>query len=211
MTDGEAEGDGRSRRRTKVERVADEYGLAGLGADLAAMWTGETEERYSLRQLADYVNEQVLAAAMAEADVDALAGEVENTYRLLTDDGVPAGERTRARARLERAGVDVEGLLTDFVSHQAVHTFLTDRQNVTYEGKSTEERVEGARTTIRRLEGRVESVAENTVERLRSTGDLDVGDTGTFVSLTVVCNDCGRQYGFEELLAEGACACADGA
>lgn len=204
MTDADG-----SRRRTKVERVADEYDLEGLGAELAALWTGESGDRYSLRDLADLVNERILAAALAEADVDVLDGEVSNMYRLLTADDVPARERTETRARLEREGLDVESLRSDFVSHQAVHTFLTERQNVSYEGADPEERIDSARTTIRRLEGRIESVTENTVERLRSSGDLAVGDVGAFVSLQVVCNDCGRQYDVEALLEERTCDCAD--
>lgn len=204
MTDAE-----RSRRRTKVERVVDEYDLDGLAADLAARWTGTGDERASLRELADDVNERILAAALSQAAVDVLDGEVSNMYRLLTADDVPARERTEARARLEREGLDVEDLRSDFVSHQAVHTFLTERQNVTYEGADSEERIDNARTTLRRLEGRIESVTENTIERLRATEDLDVGDIGAFVSLQVVCNDCGRQYDVETLLEDRTCGCSD--
>ncbi|MFB9808916.1 rod-determining factor RdfA [Haladaptatus pallidirubidus] len=53
--------DNTSRETTsKVERVIREYGLGDMGETLEAYWTGETEEQYSLRDLADFFNQAVL-------------------------------------------------------------------------------------------------------------------------------------------------------
>lgn len=197
-------------RRTKVERIIDRYELPALERALVERWTASGEERSSLRELAREVNVRVLEAALAEASVDTLDGEVENYYRLLTDDDVSAGRRTEARARVERTGVDVDQLERDFVSHQAVHTFLTERAGVSYEGASREERLERTRESLQRLRGRVETVADNNLERLAEAGDLDVGDVSVLLSVTAVCNDCSHQYDLDTLLQEGQCDCADG-
>ncbi len=196
-------------RRTKIERVVDEYDLDGIEATLAERWTGEGQDRWSLRDLADFFNERVLEAALEATGRQPLDGEVTNYYRLLTDEAVSAGDRTEARSELERAGVDVDALLTDFVSHQAVHTFLTKRQELSYEGTSDEERVEKARETLRRLESRTGTVADNTVARLRDTGDLDLESFSVLVSVNIVCEDCGRQHDVETLLEQGGCDCQD--
>lgn len=205
MADAESTG-----RRTKIERVIDEYDLEGLETELAARWSAPAGERDSLRDLARYVNERILAAALERAGVDVVAGEVENYYRLLTDEDVSAGRREEARTTLDQQGVDVDALERDFVSHQAVHTFLTDRAGITYEGTTTSERLENARDALARLEGRVQSVAERNVDQLASAGHLDVGDVGVLVSLDVVCNDCGQRYDVGTLLEAGGCDCGDG-
>jgi len=66
-----------------------EYNLSGLGVELEQLWTAETD-RQSLRELAAYSNQQLLQQRLEEAGVQILDGEVENIYRLLTDDDVRA-------------------------------------------------------------------------------------------------------------------------
>ncbi|MEF8853965.1 MAG: hypothetical protein V5A24_00470 [Haloarculaceae archaeon] len=197
---------GRS-RRTKVERVMDEYDLQGLESTLVSRWTGDGEDRWSLRDLADYVNERLVEAALLEAGEQPLDGEVENYYRLLEDEDVSAGARTEARSQIERAGVDVDELQRDFVSHQAVHTYLTDRQEVSYEGASAAERLESARDTVSRLGSRTETIAENTVGGLHNAGLLDIGEFSVMTSVAVVCEECGSRYDFDTLIQQGGCDC----
>lgn len=204
MSDG---GSGDGRRQTKIERVVERYDLTGLETELAVRWTAPPAERESLRDLAAYVNERILAAALAEAGVDVLPGEVENYLRLLRDDDVSAGRRTEARSSLEQAGVYVERVETDFVSHQAVHTYLTERAGVEFEGATTAERLERTRDAIARLEGRVQTVAERNIEQLAAADHLAVGDVSVLSSLDVVCGDCGERYDFDALLERGGCAC----
>ena len=55
-------------------------------------WTRE-DDRGSLRELADWLNERLLEAPLSEAGVQTVDGEVTNYYRLLTDDGgIDTGE-----------------------------------------------------------------------------------------------------------------------
>lgn len=51
-------------RRLKLVRLIDECDLEGLGAELERRWTAAADERSSLRDLAEYVNRQLLRVAM---------------------------------------------------------------------------------------------------------------------------------------------------
>jgi len=121
---------GRGRRR-KVARLIDEYNLQGIGEELERLWTAD-DDRRSLRSLADLFNRRLLKISLEEAGVTSLDGEVENAYRLLDDDDVSGADRTRARRRLEREGVDVDTLQEDFVTYQAVRTYLKNYRGAEY-------------------------------------------------------------------------------
>ena len=194
---------------TKVRRVIDRHELSGLGDELAARWVGDGYDRESLRSLAERFNRRVLAANMKAAGLSPLDGEVDNTYRLLTDDEVSAGMRTQVERRLEREGLDIEQLRGEFVSHQAIHTYLTDDREVDPPGddESPADRLERDRETIQRLQSRLEAVTENTVSRSAATGRLDVGEFSVLVDLQIVCADCGHTYEIADLFEQGGCDC----
>jgi len=180
-----------------------------MGEELAARWVGDGYDRESLRALADRFNRRVLADGMESAGLSPLDGEVENTYRLLTSDEVSAGMRTQARRRLERDGVDPESLRSDFVSHQAIHTYLTTDRKIEPpdETSSAADRLDRDRETINRLESRLEAVADDTISRLDTTDTLSIGDFSVLVDVQVFCADCGYQSKVSDLLAEGGCQC----
>lgn len=192
----------------KLVRLIDEYGMEGIGAELEQRWTADDEARASLRDLAADFNQQLLAAAMAEADMQPLDGEIENIYRLLTGDDVSEGERTRTRRRLEREGVDVERLLDDFVTYQAIRTYLTKHREAEYAGPDRDP-TEGGTEHIQRLRGRTATVTESKLEQLRDTDDLVLGAFRTLVDITILCEDCGGQYEVGDLLERGGCDCAE--
>lgn len=195
-----------SGRRPKVVRLLDEYDLEPLGAELERRWTAEGDERLSLRDLADYFNTELLATAMAEAGLQPLDGEVDNVYRLLTGD-VSGADQMRTERRLEREGVDVEALRSDFVTYQAIRTYLKDHRGAEYATDDRERTVVEAEN-IGRLRGRTAAVVESKLDQLREAGHLDLGDAQTFVELRVLCSDCGGQYDVDELLDRGGCDCA---
>jgi hypothetical protein len=194
-------------RRSKVRRLIDEYDLEGEGERLENRWTANREDRLSLRELADDFNRRLLRAVMVEVGMNPLDGEVANTYRLLTDDDVSSGMQTQARQTLEREGVDVDELQKNFVSHQAIHTYLTKYRGVKRDEQTDEDRVQKGLDTIQRLRSRTAAVSENIVENLASTGRIDVGDFEVLVDVRVFCRDCGTQYDVQDLLEEGRCEC----
>ena len=193
---------------SKVSRLIREYDLSGMDDRLIDSWTGAGGEQRSLRDLADYFNRDLLEAAMNDAGMTTLDGEVENTYRLLTADDVSTGVRTQAEATLERNGIDVEDLRQHFVSHQAIHTYLTKHRGVERPSESTDEnRIEKTEETIQRLSSRLVAVAENRLASLHDTGTITLETFSVLVDVRVVCEDCGAHADVRTLVADGGCDC----
>lgn len=204
-TDDETES--RSGRQVKVARLIEAYGLDCIGAELEQYWTTpDSNQRKSLRDLANYFNQRLLEEVLAEAGVNVLEGEVENTYHLLTGEEVSAGDQTRVRRELERNGVDIESLESDFVSYQAIRTYL---KQVRSAEQITNEKSRRAKAidTIQRLRGRLATVAEQRLKSLRSAGKLTLGDFRLVIDLRVICEDCGAQRDVTTLIEQGGCDC----
>lgn len=190
----------------KVARVIENHDLTGLGDELVAHWTAE-ENRMSLRELADYFNKQLLASRLDDEQVETLAGEIDNLYALLTDDDVTSGTRIQAENRLREDGVDVAALRSDFVTRQAIHTYLTKHRQVTYDSPDTEEVAERRLDELQRLMSRQRSVTEQTVSTLANGDHLSIGEFQVLVSTRVQCSDCGRQFEVSDLVERGGCDC----
>jgi len=193
-------------RPSKVARLIEQHGFDEVGAELERRWTADDpDERQSLRELASYFNRRILAAAVADTGVQPLDGEVSNLYRLLTGDDVGVAERTRAERQLERDGVDVDELRADFVSYQAIRTYLTSHRDAEYdrhEGESLERALE----SIQRLRSRTASVAESRLEQLRESDRLSLGSPRVTVDVRVLCEDCAAQFDVGDLDGDG-CDC----
>lgn len=192
--------------RYKVGRVASAYGLDSIGDELVDRWTRETDAA-SLRELAAYFNKRVLQAAMEEAGLDPLDGEVENTYRLLTGDDVSSGVRTEARKRLERDGLDVSHVEGDFVTYQAVRSYLQDGRGAVQQSPTDEERIEFVEKTIKQLQTRMVNVTDEKLAQLRDMDRVNLGQFRVSLELRVFCEDCGSQYEVSEFLDAGSCDC----
>ncbi|WP_232688729.1 rod-determining factor RdfA [Halobacterium zhouii] len=192
--------------RCKVGRLIVTYDLQEMGAHLERRWTGAGEERASLRTLADEFNRQLLRVALANAGHNPVEQDVTTTYEVLTDDDVSEGARTQKRLELSRDGVDVDSLLGDFVSHQAVHTYLRRYRGAERESDAADQ-IESDVETLRRLQARTGSVTADAVERSASTERIDVGEFDVLVNVRVLCQDCGADYEAVELLERGGCDC----
>lgn len=211
MTDPNTERTDESRdyNQSKVARVIEEYDLNGLGETLENRWTSTNGERVSLRELADLFNRRVLHSALKDVGANPLDGEVKNTYRLLTDDDISAGVRTRAKASLQQDGIDIERLLEDFVSHQAVHTYLTQYREVEQPSRaqSPEHQIEKGLETIQRLKSRLQAVTEKTLRTFSTTNRITLGTFSVIVDVRVFCEDCRTQYDVGELFEQQGCEC----
>ena len=204
--DGSNDRSGRG-RRSKVARLIEEYDLQGLGSELERLWTAD-EDRRSLRELAAYFNEQVLEAELEEADVQLLDGELENIYRLLTDDDVNSADRMRARRQLERDGIDINELKSNFVTYQAIRSYLKEHRGAEYTPDETDP-IEREKTNIQQLRGRMVSVTDGRLEQLQNTDRLTIGESRILVNIQVVCEDCNSQFDVLELLTRGGCECSN--
>lgn len=190
----------------KVGRVIDEFDLDGLDDDLAARRRGDGDEPASLRDLTDYFNQTVVRSALDRAGESPLEGEVENTYRLLTDDDVGSGTGIRVRKQLENAGVDVDAVEAGFVSHPTMGRHLEDCLGVE-RVEPTVDRVESARERIFKMESRAEAVIGNTLSGLVSAGQIAPGELSVTVDARVSCEACGVHGEVGQFIEGGGCAC----
>lgn len=198
--------DGRG-RPSKVAQLIDRYGLEGLGEELEYLWTTDDEnERRSLRDLAEYFNRQLLEASLAEAGTQHVSGEVETIYRLLADDDTTSADRTRIERRLERDGIDVADLRSDFVSYQAIRTYLKSHRDAEYSPRDVDQ-VDSAGETIQQLRTRTAAVTESKLGRLRKGNEISLGDARVTVDVSVFCRDCDNHFDVGTLLDRGGCDC----
>jgi hypothetical protein len=194
-------------RSCKLDRIAAEYDLHRDAEQLKEYWTRDAD-RYSLRDLAIHFNQQLLRMAMERAGLNPLDGEVENTYRLLTDDDVSQGMRTQARNRLQKHDIDVEQLNSDFVSYGTVNRHLKDCLGVERDSNDTDgDSAQKGAQRIAALQNRTGAVTENTLSQLHSAGELAAGDIGVFVDITVSCPKCGMHAPVREFIENGGCHC----
>lgn len=194
-------------RQSKVGRVITERELDGIGSELERYWTTDGQESMSLRELADLFNRRVLRAAMESAGRRVLDGEAENLYELLTSDERSAGSRVQAERRLEREGVDIQSLTSDFVSHQAIYTYLTKYRGASAPKSNASGDIETQQDTIQRLRSRLIAVVTNSLTTLRSKDRIALGEFDIFLSIQIRCNDCGTQLNVSELLENEGCEC----
>jgi len=197
------------RPSSKVARLIEAYGLEGLGAELESRWTAEDESRLSLRDLADLFNKRLLEAALLEVGMSTLEQDVENIYNNLVGEDVSSGIRTDTRNRLEREGVDVESLQSDFVTYQAIRSYLQEWRGAEYISTTDREKIDKDIEVIQRLQSRTESISATRIENLRKTGRIDVKDFEVYASVQVLCQNCGRQYEVTTFLEQGGCDCLE--
>lgn len=195
-----------TQRQTKIGRLLETHDLNGLGEELERAWTAD-ENRKSLRELADYFNKQLLRRHLEQTDIQPVQGEVETFYQLLGSEDGTTADRTRVRRRLEREGVDVERLQSDFVSYQAIRTYLKNERGAEY-NHTTADSAERQAEQLQQLQGRVASVADGKLEQLRDSGDITLGEFHVLVSTQVVCEDCNTHMEVAELLEQGSCECS---
>lgn len=184
----------------------EEYGLEEWGERLEAEWLGEGGERTSLRDLAAEFNRAVVRAALEEARGSVVSSDVESAYQTLVAGEAGEPDRIRKRRELERAGVDVDALESDVVSHQAIHTYLRRVRDAAFE-RDDGDRLARKSETVQRLASRTRAVTETTVEELANAGLVTDRDYDVVVDLRVVCNDCGRDYTVADLFEQGGCDC----
>lgn len=189
---------------TKIARVIQEYNLEGMGANLEAAWIGEEEKRTSLRDLADEFNETVIKAALRKKSVSSINVDVSSMYEALHDESNLSA--TRARRRLEREGIDVDKLTGDFVTHQAIHTYLTQEREARLPA-ADDDMADRKAETIEKLQGRTSAVAESAILSLANTDELDRDSYDVLVDVRAICSNCGSDTAVGELIRRGGCGC----
>lgn len=199
-------GDADSPRDNKVARVIDEYDLEGWGQRLEDRWTGTDGERESLRDLAESLNQAVFQAALIRSEISMTERDAVSAFETLTDDSVSRADRLRKERELDREGLDVDAVRSDFVTHQTIHTYLTDVRETSL--SETPVQPDREAESIQRLQGRATAVVESTLDRLIGRDALADREYGVFADIQIVCEDCGTSYDADELIREGGCTCS---
>ena len=193
--------------RSKVGRLLEQYELDGVGQELEDRWVGNGGESESLRAIADWFNRQLLRRKMERVGMSPLDGEVANVYRLLSDgDDVTSGARVEAETTLADNGIDPSRTEDEFVSHQAVHTYLTKFRGASKERESTD-RIATVRETFQKLRNRLVTVIEHNLEQLRQSQRITLGNFNVLLDVQVFCEDCGASYSLSKLFEHGGCDC----
>lgn len=200
--------DGRPGRRSKVERLIEEYGLTGVGRELERDWTAEGERRRSLRELADDFNQELLWAVASDAGVTLESGDLSTTYRALVDEDASQSARNRVTRRLEREEIDVDELTDSFVSYQAIRTYLQNCRGAEYEPDDRDSRSKDAEN-VRRLVGRTEAVAQSKLDGHREAGRITLGSFEVTASVHAFCVECETRLPVERILEQGGCDCIE--
>lgn len=192
-------------RRTKVARLIEKYDLEGFGDELERMWTADGDERRSLRDLSDIFNKRILRTVIEESDITTLGADVDDIYRRLQGERGTSADQTRVQRRLEREGVDVDTLESDFVTYQAIRTYLKEERNAEYDPNTNP--VERDRNSIQQLRNRTRAVTETKLDGLTKSDRIELGPHEISVDINVFCEECGRQFDVTEVLDQKGCDC----
>lgn len=187
--------------KSKITRIINKYELDGLGAELETRWLATDESGMSLRELAEYFNKQVLEAALQQSDLSLLDTDINAVYSRLADESVSAGERTRMERRLDRSGMDVNAVTSDFVTHQTVYIYLREHREVSQPEEDPEEKRAKAVERIQKLQNRTAAVTEKTLESLQYNDLIPDGEFDVIVDVQIVFDD-GNQYLISDLVDE---------
>lgn len=196
-------------RESKVNNLIKKYGLSQMEDYLVSSWLGESREKYSLRRLSREFNKSIVKSALKSAGMEPLDQDVESIVGILKDTTASSGVKTQMRNRLDNNGINPQELEDDFVSHQAIHTYLTKYLGVELPSnkQSSDSRRKSAEKTVQRLQGRSQAVLESTMDSLNDSNDISICDYDIFVDMTIRCKECGDSYGVDQLLQNGACSC----
>lgn len=190
-----------------MERLIDEHGLDDVGEELQRRYSGPESERSSLRELADLFNKALLERSFDEAAVPTTNFDVENIYEQLYHADAPPGELARVRKRLRYAGVAVDRVEGEFISHEAIRTYLR-RQGVVY-SEPERDQIDKYAEDIQRLRYRTVTVTEDKLQSLESTGRITLGEFRVDVDVQVHCETCGTEREVSDVLSARGCACRE--
>ncbi|WP_435320989.1 rod-determining factor RdfA [Haloarchaeobius sp. TZWSO28] len=187
----------------KVCRVLAKYDAEYYDERLIQQWTAPKPERKGYRQLADWLNSNLLRQEMDKVGMSTLAGEVESKYERLQGDSTTAIELEQ---QLESEGVRIDELTDDFVSYGVIRRHLKECLEATREETTTE----WEETSIEIATARAEQKVSEAVQSLLNKGKVDSSEN-VRVTLTaeLECEECQTRIPVDRALRRGyLCSCA---
>jgi hypothetical protein len=189
----------------KVCRVLDERGLDGYDERMLSEWQGGGGNRKGYRELERWLNVTLLRREMDQVGLSTLGGEAGSKYERLRGEDARAAEVANV---LEREGIDVDSLQSDFVSYGVVRTHLTECLDATYEPDTSTDWETDAIDIAREHAG--ETIQE-AVDSLISNGDITAAnDVTVHLDVELECEACQTRTPLRRALRRGElCTCAD--
>lgn len=199
----------------KIGRGIDQYHLYELNDSLLSYRQANDA---SLRELASFINRQILQAAIEATSQDILSEEnglfgalesddaVATVYNVLQNTDAAPDQRARVRTRLRQAGVDLDHVENHWVTHTTTRQHLQKCLGVDTRSETTIE-IDNATDTIEWIRTRCIAIVERTLERLHSADKLECKSIDVSVSIRVTCTECGKTYNPNELVSQGRCEC----
>lgn len=190
-------------RKPKIERISEKYGIDDLGHELEERWLASGDDHMSLRELADYVNVKILKSTVNNEWPR--PQEFSHIYSVLTSNDISPEKFEELRKNLTMLGIDVDDIKADFVSHQAVHSYLRNYRNVEYEReqRSIEEDLE----TVHRIRSQLINITGSIIKKHRLKNDFN-GDTYDInVDIQIHCKECDYSSSVEQYLENKGCEC----
>lgn len=198
----------------KVGRVATRRNLPRIDAELERRWVDDDpENRHSVRELAAYFNERVLAAILEEAGAPFTTPQVASVHDVLTSGDADEDERSEVRTQLREFGIDGDRVVADeFVSYQTVHNHLTGCLGLSAPAAAGDGSAgETGRDVLRGLQRRAEVVAEDVLRRESSPSLAGVTEVEVDATITIGCRRCGYSRSVNRFITDGgSCYCEDG-
>lgn len=187
----------------KVGRLSHKYGIADMNDRLRA----KRREGRSVRKLAKDFNKELVTNTLISADVRQARWDHTLIYEALHTDERSEPEEIEIKRELERSGIDVDELSSDFVSHQTMYRHVGECLEVSPEDTRTpEDRRSKVKETVFALQQRTELVTESHLESLKSAGATDLEEFDVVLDLHVVCATCQNPMSLETAITDG-CSC----
>lgn len=187
----------------KIGRNIEKYELGDFDD---ALIDKRQKEEMSLRDLASYINSRILESAI-DSKATSVVGDPMTLYTSLTGDDISPERRADVRDDLEYAGVDIDKLEEDFVSHQTVKTHLQDCLDLDTSRQGVEI-LDDAKDLIEWTRNRDERIIKKTLQRLRDSGEIQSGQLDITHTVNIRCEECGTNYRLEEFLQNEGCECS---
>jgi hypothetical protein len=170
---------------------------------LADLWTGRRGDEHSVREITDWLNEQILISVYQENGRDVGTNRIEHDYEVLTGEDETA--RETLETNLERDGIDTEELHKTMVTSSSVHRHLSECLGV--EKGDQEPKGSDLEYHLDRVGYTRSTLANQVAEALELLDDEDAiaaaSDAGISVDIKIKCPDCGISVDLKTALHRG--------
>jgi len=188
----------------KVCKVLEKYDCEYYDDRLLDQWTAPKSERKGYRQLARWLNVNLLRRQMDRAGLSTLGGEAESKYDRLQEDSETAIELGEY---LESEGIAIDELRSDFVSYGVIRRHLKECLDAEREQSSTDWEQEAIDIATAQSEKKIGEA----VRSLLNKGRIDAkGDTTVHVTTEIECHLCHSRVPVSRALRRGyLCSCTE--